>query len=304
MARSSRSPIGSLHDLSAGSPLRPPAVIAHEHGGNSGQFGGQFTYSSGPFDDLTGRFLANALTLSADHPDYTTLHIRIDSAHWQDMEMDIRQNWYIVLGFGIANNDTGDTPLNFSYTTSAGDLATGITVSAGTSPSASWTYGYDADNRLRSATEAGTVNAAARAFQASYNALNQIAQLNGTGYSYDADGELTGDGVNTYTWDAAHRLASVTSIASGDETSYRYDGLGRRIAITAHAQSAQPVTRYYLWCDAGICQERDNGNNVTAQYFAEGEEQDGQPLLYARDRLGSVVNLVDGSSGAVVAAYT
>jgi RHS repeat-associated protein len=157
---------------------------------------------------------------------------------------------------------------------------------------------------LRSATEAGTVNEAARTFQASYNELNQIAQVNGVDFTYDADGELTNDGVNTYTWDGAQRLARVTTIASGETTSYAYDGLGRRIAITAHAQSPQPVTNYYLWCDSKICQERDSGNNVTARYFAEGEAQGGVPLLYARDRLGSVVNLVDAASGAVVADYT
>jgi YD repeat-containing protein len=98
-------------------------------------------------------------------------------------------------------------------------------------------------HRLTSATEAGPVNPAARTFQASHNELNQIAQVNGVSFSYDADGELTSDGVNTYTWDAAHRLASVTHIASGEKTSYAYDGLGRRIAITTQAQSAQPVTQ-------------------------------------------------------------
>lgn len=125
-------------------------------------------------------------------------------------------------------------------------------------------------------------------------------------YTYDAAGELTDDGTHTYTWDAAHRLVSVTDTASGDVTSYTYDGLGRRVAIRTPAAgtASGSTTTYYLWCGTSPCQSRDSNNNVTDQYFVEGEVQGSENLLYARDRLGSVANLVDGPTGTVEATTT
>jgi len=44
----------------------------------------------------------------------------------------------------------------------------------------------------------------------SYNADNEQNTFNGTGLSYDANGNLTGDGTNTYTWDAHNHLTQIT----------------------------------------------------------------------------------------------
>ena len=39
---------------------------------------------------------------------------------------------------------------------------------------------------------------------------NRIASVNGTAFSYDASGNVTGDGARTYTYDAENRIVSVS----------------------------------------------------------------------------------------------
>jgi RHS repeat-associated protein len=47
-----------------------------------------------------------------------------------------------------------------------------------------------------------------------------------SGYTYDAAGNVTNDGVHAYTWDAEGRIATVDA---GSTATYTYDALGRRV---------------------------------------------------------------------------
>jgi len=78
-------------------------------------------------------------------------------------------------------------------------------------------YAYDlAGNQLSEsvALEGGTPTITSY----TYNAANQISNQ---GFTYDANGNLTSDGVNSYAWDRANRLLSMGDVA------YAYDGLSR-----------------------------------------------------------------------------
>jgi RHS repeat-associated protein len=55
---------------------------------------------------------------------------------------------------------------------------------------------------------------------------NRIASVNGTSFSYDASGNVTGDGVRPYTYDAEKRLVSVGGPSS---ESYGYDAENHRV---------------------------------------------------------------------------
>jgi RHS repeat-associated protein len=59
-----------------------------------------------------------------------------------------------------------------------------------------------------------------------YNTGNQISN---SGYTYDANGNLTNDGTSAYTWDRANRLLNTG--AAGANVS-KYDGLGNRVSRT------------------------------------------------------------------------
>lgn len=77
--------------------------------------------------------------------------------------------------------------------------------------------------------------------------------------TYDANGNLTGDGEFTYAWDAENRLvrAIQVGVRSGPDVRYHYDGLGRRFLIEDR-RSQQVTRRRYVWIGNQIAEERNS----------------------------------------------
>jgi RHS repeat-associated protein len=75
---------------------------------------------------------------------------------------------------------------------------------------------------------------------------NRLATINGAAVSIDAAGQITNDGVNTYTWDDAGRLKTV-SRAGQLRATYHYDHKHRRTrkVTTAAAPQGVQTTRYH-----------------------------------------------------------
>lgn len=157
-------------------------------------------------------------------------------------------------------------------------------------PADSYTYD-DADNLTDYTSNTGN-NLSATA-----NSLNQLAVVNGTGWQYDADGNLINDGTFQYAWDADNRLISVTKISTGHVTSFKYDGLGRRLAIDEQDNGGTPTETRYLWCGDTLCGARDGSDSVTADYYSQGEVRNGTALYYVKDQVGSIVGVM-GPKGA------
>lgn len=154
-------------------------------------------------------------------------------------------------------------------------------------------FDYDAADNLVQAAGASS------SFTATANALNQLATVNGEAWQYDADGQLLNDGTRQYAWDAAGSLIRLIDIASGKVTTYRYDGLGRRLEISSQGNSTNPTDTRYLWCGTTVCQARDGSDVVTADYFDQGEMHGTAALYYVRDQLGSVSG-VTNTAGKVL----
>ncbi|MCH7664604.1 MAG: RHS repeat-associated core domain-containing protein, partial [Acidobacteria bacterium] len=190
------------------------------------------------------------------------------------------------------------------------------------------TLGYDADSRVVSMTEGAlsssvlTYDAAGKLIRAdrtvptagdasgatptahTYDDASQVV-----GYTYDALGRLTDDGVRTYVWDLASRLTSVTR--SPNTVSYTYDALGNRLTRTEAA-----ATRCYVWNYAlglpSVNVERTGGAcGSDLRYYVTTP---GGLLLYSReaaddsrrdyhyDQIGNTLFLTD-AAGVVVASY-
>ncbi len=92
------------------------------------------------------------------------------------------------------------------------------------------------------------------------------------GYEYDDNGNLTRKtflatgNFTTYTYDAENRLTKVEEFAAGNPTpfatsTYRYDGLGRRIEKTGNGQ-----TKRYIYDGEDILLEYDGANILQARY--------------------------------------
>jgi RHS repeat-associated protein len=111
-----------------------------------------------------------------------------------------------------------------------------------------WVYGYDADGQLTHAVftpntadpdgltlqnmvynydpmgnrTSTVINGVTTVYIT--NNTNEYTSVGGVRYTYDADGNLTSDGTNAYTYNSLNQLASL--VQAGTETTYKYDSLG------------------------------------------------------------------------------
>ena len=104
-----------------------------------------------------------------------------------------------------------------------------------------WTYGYDAFNRLTSASKTG------QSYTYAYDRFGNRWAVNGSGPGFDANNHIVGlgvtydaagnelnDGTTAYTYDSENRIISAVNSTSGT-SSYLYDADGRRIRKTTVA---------------------------------------------------------------------
>ena len=103
---------------------------------------------------------------------------------------------------------------------------------SGTADDVSFGFDYNAVNQIvaRDDDNAAYVwqPAADEADGYTVNGLNQYINVAGASLTYDANGNLTGDGVWAYTYDVENRLTGASG--SGVSATYEYDPLGRRSA--------------------------------------------------------------------------
>jgi len=139
-----------------------------------------------------------------------------------------------------------------------------------------------------------------------YNADNAQTYFNGTALSYDANGNLTSDGTNTYTWDARNHL---TAISGGSTASFVYDGFGRRVKKVIGSTTTQ-----FLYDELSPVQELNGKRNPAVianlltglpvdEYFTRTDTATGVTSTLVADALGSTIGLV-GSGGTIATSYT
>lgn len=192
-------------------------------------------------------------------------------------------------------------------------------------------YGYDAANQITSIVykkrdgtplgdlaytydEAGRRAATRGSFspQSLPNATTQDSRFdanskqiasNGSQLSYDANGNLTSDDVNTYTWNARDQL---TRIAQGSTTvaSFAYDAIGRRVSKTAY----DGETTRFLYDGAQAVQEMQGSNVITILAGQGVDERFARSDVIGRtyfltDALNSTIALTD-STGAIRQQYS
>jgi RHS repeat-associated protein len=163
-----------------------------------------------------------------------------------------------------------------------------------------FTYAYDFGAN-RTSEQVGSVTTAAVP-----NDVNEIvSQSGGTNrtLTYDLNGNLINDGSSrTFEWDAANRLLVINYTGTSNRTEFTYDGLSRRLKIVEKNGSVVTGTKQFVWNGSSIAEERDANNNVTRRFYGQGEQISATSYFYARDHLGSVRELTDGS-GVVQTRY-
>jgi RHS repeat-associated protein len=149
----------------------------------------------------------------------------------------------------------------------------------------------------------GTSNVVVSATDPSGNARTNTYQVTESGstigYTYDANGNLTGDGTRTFEWDAEDRL---TAVKQGTTTlaSFVYGGDGRR-----RQKVTGGVTRTYVYDGPNIVEERLSSGQIYQYMQGPGvdrplaqKDNSGAVSYYLADHLGSVVQ-VTNSAGAI-----
>ena len=154
------------------------------------------------------------------------------------------------------------------------------------------TFGFDAKSRMTSlshnplgtakdATASFSYNPAGQIFQRSQsndafahaapnnssfdyttNGLNQYTKVDARNFTYDANGNLTSDGENTFQYDVENRMVSRTD-AAGNVATMWYDPLGRLYKVN----SSNSADRNYVFDGADLVLEYNwNGSSMMNRY--------------------------------------
>lgn len=207
----------------------------------------------------------------------------------------------VAFGYDNANRRTSATlpgGVTASYDWDAASQLTGITYASGATTLGTLTYTYDLAGRIT--TRGGTLFQSvlpAAVTSATYDLANRLTARTAAGVTanptWDANGNLTSDGVRSYTWDARDRLTGITGVAS-----FVYDASGRRQTATRGGTATS-----FLYDGWDVAQEQQGGSPSADVVLGLGVDErfsrNGATLL--TDALGSTVALV--SSGSVQTTY-
>ncbi len=194
---------------------------------------------------------------------------------------------YTYFANGNVNIETNgrDNGRSVTYTYDALNRVTAATSQA-TSGSDCWgqSFGYD---RYANLTTVNVTQCTAPMLSLSVNTNNQITS---SGSSYDAAGDLTGDGTYTYLWNAEKLLKSAANV------NYTYDGELRRVE-----KSSGTLYWYCAICEQVLVESDLSGNLISEYVFfnrqriARRDVASGNVYYLFQDRLGSYRTLTDSS---------
>ncbi|WP_457352721.1 RHS repeat-associated core domain-containing protein [Roseateles sp. P5_D6] len=166
---------------------------------------------------------------------------------------------------------TGGMSVNTTYT-DAGEVKTLKYLKADGSVIAQGGYTYDLAGR-RTGVSGDLANFIGTQgpdiTDASYNAANRLLTWGGKTFSHDLNGNMTGDGVTTYTWDARDQLVGVNDTMTN--AGFKYDSQGRRVSRTLGS-----ATTAFNYDGDNFIQELDalgRSGNIRANLITGGIDQ-------------------------------
>jgi len=175
-----------------------------------------------------------------------------------------------------------------------------------------WTFGISPASQIINETRNNDayaftgISATNKAY--AVNGLNQYTAVAGTGHTYDASGNLTGDGTNAYVYDGENRLVSAT--AAGQTAALAYDPLGRLWQVVKGAANTR-----FLYDGDALVGEYDGAGALTSRHAHASNFAADDPLLWYvgsglttkrylhADHLGSIVATTNSGSGPIINSF-
>ncbi|HEY6971171.1 MAG TPA: RHS repeat-associated core domain-containing protein [Candidatus Angelobacter sp.] len=200
--------------------------------------------------------------------------------------------------YDVANRRASVTLSNnvvMNYTYDNASQLTGITYQLGSNTLGNLTYAYDSLGcRIQVGGAFARTGLPAQVSSATYDTANELTNWNGTAISFDANGNMLSDGINTFTWNARSQVATLNNVA------LQYDAFGRRTKNSAGTS--------FLYNGGNAVQEL-SGSSVTANLLSGGIDEvftradSSGSFAPLKDALGSMIALTD-TSGNVQTSYT
>jgi RHS repeat-associated protein len=192
-------------------------------------------------DQASGLYYAGAMGSDSTNRIKYAAHggisvVKLGNSLWEHTDFNSRlQSSEIGLGTSSTDSSTLRLTYNYGTTNNNGNLQSVSYLGGGLSYTQ--TFGYDTLNRLTTSSESSGAWSQTNKYdrygnraidlgggnQSLYfNAANQITNV---GYSYDAAGNLTNDGTQSFAYDAENKIKTVNGVSDV----YRYDGDGNRV---------------------------------------------------------------------------
>lgn len=202
-------------------------------------------------------------------------------------------NTGITYGYDAVGNLTGTQDLASNTQTYGYDALDRVNSYAGNGS----THGYSYDANGNRLTHSNGSSTETYSYPSTSNKLSSITTTPGSttkSYSYTANGATSGDGNNTYTYDARERLTAVSN--STGSASYKINPLGQRVM-----KATASGNTFYVYDPAGhLVAETNNTGAVTQEYVYLG----GMPVALSRNTATLVAPIWSTSFGTAPTAST
>jgi RHS repeat-associated protein len=119
-------------------------------------------------------------------------------------------------------------------------------------------------------------------------------------FSFDANGNLTSDGTRTFEWDARNQLVAIQ--VGLNRVEFVYNGTQRAIHRIRRDNGVAVSAQNVVWCDADICEERQDGSTSIRRIVDRGDVTDGVFQFYTRDHLQNVRSV--STAATLVSTYS
>lgn len=113
--------------------------------------------------------------------------------------------------------------------------------------------------------------------------------------TFDANGNMTSDGNNTYEWDAEDRLVKLNYPGVQNFSRFTFDAMSRNAGIVEVSGGLTTSAKQFVWCASEKCEERDASGLPNKQFYRRGQRTSAANYFYTKEFPGSVREMTDSA---------